>query len=39
MTSKTILNGLNPICWGGVVPKMCPKKVADEDLELVPVAP
>ena len=39
MTSKTILNGLEFLfLFAGLVPKMCPKKVASTGLSLVPVA-
>ena len=37
MTSKTVLNGLN-IFLAGLVPNMCPKKVASTGLGLVPLA-
>ena len=40
MTTTTVLNGLNPLYFCGVVvPKMCPKRVASRGLKLVPVAP
>ena len=39
MTRKTFLDGLKaPIFLAGVVPKVCPKKVAARGLKLVPVA-
>ena len=39
MNGKTVLNGLKPLYfWAGLVPKMCPKKVASTGLSLVPVA-
>ena len=40
MTSKTVLNGLEPHMFlEGCVPNMCPRKVATTGLKLVPVAP
>ena len=38
MTSKTVLKPETLICWGDLVPKMWPEKVASTGLGLVPVA-